>query len=274
LLSALLPRVRHRYTEHNSPPNPAAAEPSRGPKEWVKLALMRRYERIYGISDFVLRARAGHFPRDRAVRWFYFINTDRFAPDPNARDEQRARMGVREGQFVISVLANLIPQKGVDVTIRSLRQLPPEFVLWVLGAGHHKEALQGLAAELGLTDRVRFLGMNYNVTPFIQAADCLNCPSVWGEAVGLVNLEGMACGTPVVASAVGGIPEFIRDGVTGLLAPPGDVDALAGAFRRLHEDPALRAALGRQARAAALRDHSPAGRLDGQIAEYVSRNRS
>ena len=271
-LSVVMPGLRHRYTEHNSRPDPVAGAPRGGPKEWVKRTLMRRYERIYGISDFVLLAHQTHYPARKAARWRYFVNTDRFAPDAAARVNLRTRMGIADHQFVIVVIANLIRQKGVDVAIRALARRPVETVLWVVGSGEQQESLRGLARELGLADRVRFLGMCHDVAPFIQAADCLCCPSVWGEAVGLVNLAGMSCGTPVVASAVGGIPEFLRDGETGLLVPPGDVEALADAFRRLADDPSLRATLGRNAREAALREHSLASQIEGQIAEYLQRN--
>ena len=71
----------------------------------------------------------------------------------------------------------------------------------------------------------------------MQAADCLVCPSLWAEAAGLVNLEALSTGLPVVASRIGGIPEYVEDGKTGMLFPPGDHQALAALIRRLMDTP-------------------------------------
>jgi glycosyltransferase involved in cell wall biosynthesis len=84
---------------------------------------------------------------------------------------------------------------------------------------------------------------------------------LWSEAASLVNLEGLAAGLPVVASRVGGIPEYVEDGHTGFLFPPGDDAALADCLARLRDDPALRLRLGEQARAAAVERFSPHSRL-------------
>lgn len=268
-LSILRPGLRHRFTEHSSRYSPVLAQHRDNIRERVKRSIMCRYEKVYGISDFVLRSHVTSYPAARTARWRYFVNTDRFRPDVDVRHAMRDSLGVAEDRFVITAIANLIRWKGVDVAIRAVAQLPERAILWVVGHGEEEAACRRLAGELGVADRVRFFGMTYNVAPLIQAADCLTCPSRWGEAVGLVNLEGLACGVPVVASAVGGIPEFIHDGENGLLVPPGDDHALAVAFRRLLEDPALTARLGHAARESALREHSIESQIDSQVAEYV-----
>jgi glycosyltransferase involved in cell wall biosynthesis len=273
-LSVLRPGLRHRFTDHISRPDPGLPPPGRGPRAWLKRTLMRRYERIYSISDYMMQAHRAAFPRSRTARIRFFVNPDRFVPDAAARREVRASLGVSEDAFVIVQVTNLIPQKGVDVAIRAMNRLPADAFLWIVGGGEQEESLRGLIAELGLGGRVTMLGLRHNVAPFIQAADCLACPSVWGEALGLVNLEGMSCEKPVVASSAGGIPEFVRDGQSGLIVPPGDAEALAGAFRRLYEDPALRAELGRRARELVVREYSLASQIDNHVAEYVTRKRS
>jgi glycosyltransferase involved in cell wall biosynthesis len=90
-----------------------------------------------------------------------------------------------------------------------------------------------------LTSRVHFHGLQHNVAPFMQAADCLVCPSLWQEAAGLVNLEASASGLPVIASRIGGIPEYIEDGRTGLLFSPGNQRELIRHIQSLNENRAL-----------------------------------
>jgi len=122
---------------------------------------------------------------------------------------------------------------------------------------------------LGLGSRVRFLGSQRNVEPFIQAADCALCPSVWAEAAGLVNLEAMACGLPVVASRIGGIPEFVEDGRTGFLFTPGDHRELAEWIHQLCDDPELRQRMGQEARSNAIRRYSTQGLLAEHLGIYL-----
>jgi glycosyltransferase involved in cell wall biosynthesis len=162
----------------------------------------------------------------------------------------------------------MIPQKGLDVALRALAELPEGVEVWAAGDGPELPALRALARELGLDGRVRFLGAQRHVEPLMQAADCLVCPSVWGEAAGLVNLEASSCGLPVVASRVGGIHEFIEDGRTGFLFPPGDSRALADRLRRLFEDEPARARMGREARAVAAERFSKDRRIDDHLRLY------
>jgi glycosyltransferase involved in cell wall biosynthesis len=228
---------------------------------------LRRYARVLGVSAFVrdcLRRQAVWGNPDCC---HHFVNTDRFRPDPAARAAVRDRLGA-DGSFVIVTVAHLIPDKGVDVLLRALPEFPPDAVVWVAGEGPEGEQLQALARQLGVQDRVRFLGNQARVEPYLQAADCFACPSVWAEAAGLTNLEAQACGVPVVASRTGGIPEYVADGVTGLLFPPGDPAALAACVRRLHGDAALRRARGEAARARAVERFSPEACLEAYLDLY------
>jgi glycosyltransferase involved in cell wall biosynthesis len=96
--------------------------------------------------------------------------------------------------------------------------------------------------------RFHFLGRRNDVPELVGSATVAVVPSLWAEAFGLTVAEAMAAGVPVVASSVGGIPELIDQGETGMLVPPGDASALAAALRELLDDPARRARMGPKAR--------------------------
>jgi len=140
----------------------------------------------------------------------------------------------------------------------------------LVGSGDQRSYLEGLAKELGIEHRVRFWGPQDNVEPFMKVADCFVCPSIWGEATGLVNLEALASELPVVASEIGGIPEFVENGRTGLLFPPGDHETLASQISRLVADPELHRKLSKAARVAAVEQFSIERRLPEYVRQYSS----
>ena len=146
-------------------------------------------------------------------------------------------------------LGTLLPTKGVDVLLRALAQAPPH-PFHVLGDGVERPRLEKLAAELGLADRVKFCGFlgGADLARAIEGAAYAVMPSVWYENGPYAAMELMARGIPLIASAIGGIPELVRDGETGLLFPPGDAAALAERFGRLGRNKSLGRTLGRQAR--------------------------
>jgi glycosyltransferase involved in cell wall biosynthesis len=135
------------------------------------------------------------------------------------------------------------PRKGLAESVRALAELP-EATLEVVGRGDdaHLAELQALAASTGVTDRVAFRGAlpRHALAPVYAAADVALFPVRWQEPFGIVPLEAMACGTPVVATGTGGSASFFADGVNCLLVPPGDASALAAAVRRLAQDGQLR----------------------------------
>jgi glycosyltransferase involved in cell wall biosynthesis len=266
-LTVLRPGVEHYFTDHIS--RPAAGPGSDGQgclKSRLKRVLASRYRKVLCVSDYVLdQARESAGPR--AERIHHFINTDRFRPDPAARREVRRAVGVGE-EFVAVTVAYLIRDKGIDVAVKALTQLPEEVVLWVVGEGPEQANLQALAQDLDLGQRVRFLGSRRNVEPLLQTADCALCPSVWSEAAGLVNLEALACGLPVVASRIGGIPELIADGRTGFLFAPGDPQDLADQIQRLMSDEPLRRRMGQEARSDAVERFSARIQIDKYLAFY------
>lgn len=266
LLSASAPRLEHFRTDHHSRAWPS--EPRSAPvRDGIKRTLLKRYSKVVCVSGFVFRCCEREGVWSNLTQCDHFVNTSRFRPDPVVRSRVR-REAAASDHFVALVVANLIPEKGVDLALRALTRLPSDVRLWVAGDGSDAARLAALTSDLGLGGRVRFLGNQQDVAHLMQAADCLVCPSIWEEAAGLVNLEALACGLPVVASAVGGIPEFVDDGESGLLFPRGDDRQLADRLATLYRDRHLANRLARCARERALARFSPERRMEDFLALY------
>jgi glycosyltransferase involved in cell wall biosynthesis len=165
---------------------------------------------------------------------------------------------------VIGILGRLAPWKGQDVFLRAFAAVARDHqqvrgrVIGsaMFGEDEFASGLRALAAELGVADRVTFVGHTDEVERELGALDVLVHASVTPEPFGQVIVEGMAAGLAVIAAAAGGPLEIVTDGVDGLLVPPGDVVALAAAMRRLVDDAALRDRLGAGG-AVRARDFSP-----------------
>ncbi|MGH9029025.1 MAG: glycosyltransferase family 4 protein, partial [Acidimicrobiales bacterium] len=138
------------------------------------------------------------------------------------------------------------PRKGIDTLLRAFARCPQDARLDVVGRGddRHLDELRHLAGELGVTGRARFTSSPRSELGAVYAgADVLVFPAVWEEPFGLVPVEAMACGTPVVATRVGGAAEFLADERNCLAFAPSDVDGLVAALHRLADDSALRSEL-------------------------------
>jgi glycosyltransferase involved in cell wall biosynthesis len=180
------------------------------------------------------------------------------APAGEIRERARAGLGVAH-RFVGVMPASLKPIKGHRVLLQSVAALTRQGIpltMLLAGEGPEQAELQQLARRLQLTDEdVRFLGFRADVAELLHAADFMVLPSL-SEGLPLSVLEAMIHGAPVVASRVGGIPEVVTDGVSGMLVPPGDDRALAAAIATLHASPELRHRLARAARRTAETDFS------------------
>jgi glycosyltransferase involved in cell wall biosynthesis len=139
---------------------------------------------------------------------------------------------------VLLAVARLTRQKGIDVAIRALPDLPDDTVLVVLGDGPERAALLRLARELGLVQRVFLLGRVPDVGAWLGRATLLVHPARW-EGFGLAVLEAMLSGLPVVATNVSALPELVVDGESGVLVPPDDAVALAHGIVRALDRPQL-----------------------------------
>jgi len=145
----------------------------------------------------------------------------------------------------IAAVARLEAAKGIEFLVRAMSRLKEERLACVVfGDGSLRGPLESLARSLGVAGSVHFAGYVPHASAYLRGFDLLVAPSL-EEPFGLVCAEAMACGIPVVASRVGGIPEIVNDGETGLLVPPGDDELLAAAIVRLSRDPQLRRSMGR-----------------------------
>ncbi|HEX2294589.1 MAG TPA: glycosyltransferase family 4 protein [Actinomycetota bacterium] len=194
---------------------------------------------------------------------------------PQVRRERaavRAELGLAEDERLVVTASRLAPQKALPVMLEALAALPTPPVLAVLGTGPQEEELRRAAATLGVADRIRWLGFRPDVADYIAAGDVFCLSSVW-EGVPLAAQEAILLGVPVVATAVGGMPELVEDAVTGRLVPPRDPGALAAALRQVLESEALRKTFADGARASLQHRFSTERMLARLGAEYRERAR-
>ncbi|MDE2582236.1 MAG: glycosyltransferase [Rhodospirillales bacterium] len=220
---------------------------------WANYPLFRH--RLAGAGDLFLCASS--FVRDRVLAMgfpaartqVHYIGVDCAAIRPRSAEEETP---------TILHVARLVEVKGAEYLVRALAALPARHArvdLVVIGDGPRRAMLEKLAGTLGLGARVRFLGAlpHAEVLAWMRKAAMLALPSVRTrtgrvEGLGMVLLEAAACGVPAVGSRIGGIPEGILDGETGLLAPERNAAALAERMSALLDDRDLRARMGSAAR--------------------------
>lgn len=195
-------------------------------------------------SDEVFELVRMGLPRSRMSVVPCGVDLERFTPQGTTEP--------RDHRYRIVSVGRLVPRKGFDVAIAALRSLP-EVELVIAGGPQEgrlaedpeAQRLLRFASELGVGDRVRLTGQiaRADVPALLRSADVVVC-TPWYEPFGIVPLEAMACGVPVVAAAVGGLTDSVVDGVTGVHVPPRRPDAVAAAVRKLLSDAALRDAYG------------------------------
>ena len=186
------------------------------------------------------------------------VDTSVFKPSDKA--EARAFVGWDQNARIALIAARHVLKKGIDTAIEATARLGPDFRLVVAGTGPETPNLISMSYELGVSDRVGFIGPvpHAQLPRYINAADVVLAPSrsvydphrfaIDHETMCRSLCEAAACGTPAVASRSGGIPDVVRDEVTGLLVRPNDPEELAGALLRLAAEPGLASRLGEQAR--------------------------
>ncbi|MBX7098731.1 MAG: N-acetyl-alpha-D-glucosaminyl L-malate synthase BshA [Myxococcaceae bacterium] len=205
----------------------------------VKQAL-ERSALVTAPSAWLAQQAVAGFALARAVQVVpNFVDSGRFCP-PEARPAGLPRLTHNSNFRALKRVEDV-----VQVFDRVRRVVPCELEL--LGDGPERPRVEALVRALGLRAQVHFAGETSDVAPHLKASDVFLLPSEV-ESFGLAALEAMSCGVPVVASAVGGVSEVVRDGVTGFLHPVGDVDAMAASTVRLLQDRALHRTMSREAR--------------------------
>lgn len=220
----------------------------------VNRLLLRRGDRVVGVGQAVRRALVDKegLPPGRVGVIYNGIDTASYA-GAAGRDEVRRELGLGADDFVIILVARMDPIKDHATALRAVARVAArrdDARLVLVGEGPTAGAVAGEAARLGLGPHVLQLGLRTDVARLLGGADVSLLTSL-SEGIPLSLIEAMASGLPVVATRVGGIPEVVQEGLTGLLAPSGDDAGLADALLRLAADPDLRGRLGGQGRARA-----------------------
>jgi glycosyltransferase involved in cell wall biosynthesis len=177
------------------------------------------------------------------------IPTDEYAPDPDRRVQWRQAHGIEPRATVLVHVGRFAPPKNHALLVEAFAQVHSDAPLYLLlvGGGELQDAVREQVAALGLQERVRFLGIRADVADILRASDVFVLSSrVEGNPMSV--MEAMVAGLPVVSTAVGGVPELVRAGVTGLLVPSEDAEALTRAVQALVDDPVQRQAMGAAAR--------------------------
>jgi glycosyltransferase involved in cell wall biosynthesis len=232
---------------------------------WLARLKYRLYGRTICISEGiaeVLRSEGVEPTRLRVVRSALLPSADM----PTSRAELQQQFGIADGRLCIGVVAQLIERKGHRLLLAALRadaSLANRVQVLCFGQGPLRAALE--AESQGLP--VQFVGFRDDLQRWLPALDLLVHPAL-REGLGVSLLQASAAGVPIIASRAGGIPEAVRDGINGLLVPPGDAPALGAALHRLVDDAGLRRQLGEQGRSLMKAEFSVAAMVEGNLAVY------
>jgi sugar transferase (PEP-CTERM/EpsH1 system associated) len=240
----LAPRAAVLLTEHGRH-QPDYPRPKR---KLANRLLLRRRDRVVAVGQAVREALVANdgFPAQRVGVIYNGIDLTPFAAPRDDRGTIRREMGAGDDEFVILQVARLDYLKDHATAVRTLaRVLPhlPDARLVLVGEGPELQAIEEVVRQHGVGAQIRFLGLRKDVARLLSGADLFLLTSV-SEGIPLTVIEAMAAGLPVVSTRVGGLPEVVVEGRTGLLEPAGDHAALGRAVCRLAAEPALRREMG------------------------------
>ena len=210
------------------------------------------YNRLVPVSDSVRRTliRSG-VPDGRIEVIHHGTDVEAFARTSRTAAETRRELGLPDDCVCVGIAGRIAPEKGHRHLLEAARligdQYPLRFV--VIGDGPEEQQMKRLAEMLGVADRVLFVGFRDDINNVLHAMDIVTVPSTWEEPCSAVVQQGMALSKPLIGTCVGGTPEMIVDGETGLLVPPKDAAALAAAVAQLAGDAFGRRRMGEAGRA-------------------------
>lgn len=252
------------------------------PRRWSKEAahfrlmawtLRRRSHRVIAVSESARRhvlSKAGLRKRHTVTIHNGIDLTPYTSADGTSRSTVRRQMGIPPEAPVITTVAVLRRPKGIDYMLEALPSVlasHPDLRYVIVGDGPHRTYLEARTKELEIDRAVHFAGHRTDVPDVLAAADVFVLPSL-AEALPTVIIEAMAGGLPTVATTVGGIPEIVDQGITGVLVPPADSARLADAVGRLLDSPRQRHAMGIAGRRAATDKFSIERHASRLVAEY------
>jgi glycosyltransferase involved in cell wall biosynthesis len=261
--AARVPPLAHMHTEGYFRSGTLARRAQRA----LDNATARLCARIVAVSESTRAALEEQgYPRDRLV----VVRNGIDLPAPEERG-LREELGVPGDAFLVACIGRLSPYKGQLELLEALERAPGVHAV-LIGLDHqtggaYRERLEADAHRLGVNGRVRFAGYRPGAAALLADCDALALPS-WIEGLPLVALEAMARRKPVVATAVGGTPELVADGETGLLVPPRDVGALAAALSALAADRARAARMGEAGHERVAREFSARAMADRILEIY------
>jgi glycosyltransferase involved in cell wall biosynthesis len=173
-------------------------------------------------------------------------DVETFARTTQSVKEARAALGICDDRVAVGIVGRIAPEKGHQVLLKAAQILgdryPVQYV--VIGNGPDEAAMRESVQNMGLADRVLFTGFRDDVNNAMNALDIVTVPSTWNEPCSAVVQQAMALSKPVIGTSVGGTPEMVREGETGLLVKPSSADSLADAVARLAGDAFLRRQMG------------------------------
>ena len=233
--------------------------------------LARRTARIITVSRALTDEMIGQFalPADKIVTIHNGLDLAPYLSG-GARERVRARLGVPAGALLFGIAARFAPQKGLDALVVAsvpVLEADPDAWLVIAGDGPLLEPVRMQARKTPVRDRILFPGFETDIPGFLSALDLYVNASV-SEALGIGTIEAMASGLPVVATAVGGTPEVVDDGVTGVLVPVGRPKPLTDAISQLAGDGPSRRRMGAAGRERAITEFGLDGMLERTAAVY------
>lgn len=219
-----------------------------GPLFPIYPRLHRPFDRIHAISRFLESQAVAYGANPSSIRVIpNGVDTKLFHPEETAAEKDttarlRTELGVGQRRVIVSV-SRLVPKNGLDSLVQSmvhLRKHHPDTTLVLVGGGAERSALESMAVKLGVGDVVVFAGKvpHESTADYLRLADAFVRPSR-SEGLGSAFLEAMASGVPVVATPVGGIPDFLEHEVNGLFCEPDDAQSVAAAIERVLTDAPL-----------------------------------